>query len=68
MLQPRIDAAALQQFGVAALFHDAAGFHHHHAVGVFDGAQAVRHDQGGATLHQGLQGFLHQAFGFVVER
>ena len=38
VLQPRIHPAALQQFGMPALLNDAARFHHHHAVGVLDGA------------------------------
>ena len=68
VLQAGIYAAALDQLGMGALFHDAARFHHHHPVGMFDGGQAVRHHQGGTALHEALQGFLHEAFRFVVER
>ena len=51
-----------------AHFNDAAMLHHHHAIGVLNGAEPVRHDQSGAALHEALQGFLHQPFRLVVQR
>ena len=53
---------------MGALLGNAAPLHDHHAVGMFDGGQAVCNDQRGAALHQALQRVLHQPFGFGVER
>src|SRR3990167_3745605 len=54
-MQPGIQAVGTQQLAVRALFHDLAVGQHHHAVGVFDGGQAVRDHQGGAALHEAGQ-------------
>ena len=51
---------------MAALLNNAPAFHDDYAVGMLNGAQAVRNNQRGAALHEALQGFLHQAFRFVV--
>ncbi len=52
---------------VAALLGHAAAFHHDDAIGMLNGGEAVRDDEGGAALHQSLQGVLHQALGLRVE-
>ena len=38
------------------------------AVGVADGGETVRDDQRGASLREPQQRFLHEAFGFGVQR
>jgi hypothetical protein len=43
-------------------------FHHHDLVGVFDGRQAVRDDQGGSVLHQVVQGALDVPLRLGVQR
>jgi hypothetical protein len=68
VVQPRISTATGQQLRGGALLDDAPPLHHDDPVCVLDGGQAVRHDQGGATQHEFLQGVLHQALRFVVQR
>jgi hypothetical protein len=41
--------------------------HYNDAVGLEYRGQTMRNDYGGATLHQPLEGLLHEAFGFRVE-
>ena len=36
-------------------------------VGVADGGEAVGDDEGGATLHEALEGFVDEALGLAVE-
>ncbi len=37
------------------------------AIGVYDGRKAVGDDEGRAALHQSVQSFLNERFGFGVE-
>ncbi len=50
----------LHQLGVGAPLHDAAVVEHEEAVGGLDGGEPVRDDEGGASLHEPLQGLLHE--------
>ena len=50
-----------------ALLDQAASLQRQHAVGVFDGRQAVRDDQCRAPEHQPLQRVLHSAFALAVQ-
>ena len=66
-VQVAVQATLGQQCGVGAVLHDPAGVHDQDAVGVADGAEAVRDHEGGAALHQAFQGGLHQCFRFIVQ-
>ena len=52
---------------MTADFGDLAMGQHDDAVSPFDGRQAMRDDEGGATLHQTVQCGLDGAFGLAVE-
>ncbi len=66
-VQARIDAVARQQLLVRADLHDGALIQHDDAVGVLDGREAVRNDDGGSTSHQGFQACLHLPFRFRIQ-
>ena len=66
LVQPVINAALRQQFLVRALFAQAAFVEHQDAVGVLNGAEAVRDDQRGAAGEQAVQRFANQQFRFCV--
>mmetsp|Transcript_25241 Transcript_25241/g.74098 ORF Transcript_25241/g.74098 Transcript_25241/m.74098 type:complete len:414 (+) Transcript_25241:22-1263(+) len=59
--------AALEQVLVAALPGHAPLREQHDGVGVHHGAQAVGDDDGGAVLHEALQGRLHQRLALRVQ-
>lgn len=67
-LQACVQSAHRHQLSVGALFGNAPTLHDDDPVGMLDGGQAVRNDQGGTSLHQALQGVLYQPFGFGVQR
>lgn len=67
-MQRRVVPAAGQQLVVAAALQHLALFHHHDLVGVFDGRQAVRDDQGGSVLHQVVQAALDVPLRLGVQR
>ena len=67
VIQPLVVPVFGYQLLVRAVFHDFALVHDVDFVRVADGAQAVGDGDGGARLHQALQGFLHQAFALRVE-
>ncbi len=48
---------------MGALFVDLALFDDEDLVGAADGAEAVGDDEGGAVLHQALEGLLDEFFG-----
>ena len=50
-----------------AALYDASFVEHANLVGVLDGGEAVGDGDGGARLHQALEGFLHEAFALGVE-
>ena len=66
--QVLVGAVACQQVGVRALLDDASVLHHANHIGIFDRAQPVGNHQCGASLHQVVEGFLHQMLAFGVER
>jgi hypothetical protein len=37
------------------------------AIGVFDGAETVGDDDGGASFHQAIKGFFDEEFAFCVK-
>ncbi len=53
-----------QQFGVGAAFDDGAVRDDENLVGQADGGEAMRDNEGGATLHQGSGAGLDEGFGF----
>jgi hypothetical protein len=55
------------EFGVSTDGDFAAVIHHHDAVRFEDGGQPMGNDDGGAALHEFLECFLHQPFGFGVQ-
>ena len=57
-----------QQLCMRALGDDAALVHHHDAVGLEHGGQAVGDDQRGATRHQPFQCLLHAVFALCIQR
>jgi hypothetical protein len=62
-----IQAVARQQLGMGADVDDAAGLHHHDAVGAQHGGQAVGDHQRGAPGHQPFQRLLHHVLALGVE-
>ena len=52
---------------MGALFCNLAVLHHEDAVGVTDGREPVRHDEGGAPLHQTCECILNLDFGSGVD-
>ena len=66
--QPSVQTIARHELCVGAGIDDAATVHHHDAVGVDHGAQAVGDDQGRAALHGLFQGGLHRTLALGVER
>ena len=67
VIQSLVIPVLCNQLFVRAAFHDFAFVHDVDFVRVADSAQAVGDGDGGARLHQALQGFLHQAFALCVE-
>ena len=51
-----------------AVLDDLAALDHQDAVGMHDGVQPVRDDDGGAVLAEMLDRLLHLALGFGIER
>lgn len=62
VMQPCVNPAKLQKLFVPALLHNVAVGHDDHSVGMLDGGESVRNDQGGAPLHQIVQCLLHPTF------
>jgi hypothetical protein len=56
------------QRGVIAEFDEFAVADHGDAIGVADGGQTMRDDNGGAALAQAAQGPLNPLFGLYVDR
>ena len=56
--QPTVNPFLGHQLLVGAFLDLLTLFEHHNPVGFLDGAQAMGHDQGGSSFHQGLQGLL----------
>src|SRR5262245_27241560 len=63
-----VDAAAAEQLGVGALLGDAAVFQDDDEVGFLNGGKAVGDADGGAALHEVVEGALDGALGFGVQR
>ena len=78
MVDPSVEELQLRQFGVqAALRHqrivralgdDAAAVHHHDAVGLEHGREAMGDDQRRAPAHQVFERGLHRALALRVQR
>src|SRR4051794_21298235 len=62
-----IAPAAAEQIVMLAALDDLAALDHQNGVGVHDGVQAMRDDDGGAVLAQMLDRLLHGFFGFRIE-
>ena len=62
-----IEAPLLQQCGMGPFFHDFPFIQDQDAIGALNGAEPMRHDEGGAVDHQALQRFLHQPFGLRIQ-
>ena len=62
-----IEAVLGEEIGVGALFDDAALVEDVDAVGIADGGEAVGDDDGAAVLHEGVEGFLNEAFCFRID-
>ena len=62
-VQVVVMSALAQEFGVRALLGDRAVLDDEDTVGAADGAQAVRDDEGGASLHQRFHAALDQGLG-----
>ena len=63
-----VEPAVGEQAVVGALLDDAALIHDQDAVGGADRGEAVGDDEGGAPLHQPVEGLLHLALALGVER
>ena len=57
-----------QQFGVRAQLDNFTAVQHHDAMRMADGGEAMRDDQRGATGGKAHERFLHEPFGFRIER
>ena len=67
--QPRVGAVgAGHEVAVAPLLDDAAVLHDGDGVDAPDGGEPVRHQHGGAALHDALQRLLQHALGLGVQR
>lgn len=62
-----IEALLRQQGVVRAALDDAALVEDENLIGALDGGQSVRDDEGGASAHESVEGFLHESFGLGVE-
>lgn len=61
-------AAEREQLGLRSLFNDSAATQYDDAVCVPDGREAVGDDERSAATRQARERFLHEAFGFGVQR
>ena len=62
-----IGAVALDQFVVAAAFHDPAVVENEDAVGMADGGETVGDDQAGAAVHEPFERFVDEALALGIE-
>ena len=62
-----VDALLLHQFLVSALLHSLAFTHHHDAVRVIDGGEAVSDHDAGPALPGLVQGLLHHLLALCVQ-
>ena len=61
-----VNAAKGDEVIVLAALDDLAFLQDHDFVGILDGGQAVRDDDGGALAHHFGQGILHKSLAFSV--
>ena len=66
LVQAVVNAALREKFLMSALFAQAAFVEHQNAVGVLNGAQAMRDHQRGAAGQQTVQRFANQQFRFGI--
>lgn len=59
VVQVGVKAFLFQQFPVGSLFHNVSLIHHHDAIRFLDGAQPVRYDKAGPTLHHFVERLLN---------
>ena len=62
-----VQAAAGDEFVMCADFLDDTFFHRNDLIGVFHRGEPVRHDEGGAILHEGGERYLDLVFTFCVQ-
>src|SRR5450631_4475530 len=67
VIQVAVVAVQGQQFVVGAEFDDASGVQHGDAVGIADGGDAVRNEDGGAAAHDVAQVIEDLVFGVGVD-
>src|SRR5438105_9282799 len=67
-VEARVEALAREELGVRAELREPAALEHRDAVGALDGGEPVCNHDGGAPAHQRVEGRLHLALGFRVER
>ena len=67
LVEAVVDAALGEEFLMRALFAQAAFVEDEDAVGVLDGAEAVRDDERGAAAEQAVERFADLEFGFGVD-
>ena len=68
VIERRVKPAAREQLRVRALLDDAAAAHDQNAVGIADGAQAVRDDKARAPAHEVIHRLLNELLGAGVDR
>ena len=67
LIEPVVNASLTEQFLMGALLAQASFVEDENAVGILDGAQAVRDDNRGASGEQPVQGFANHHFGFCID-
>ncbi len=60
-------SVGFEELFVGSLFDDVAFFENVNAMCVLDGGEAVGDDEGGAVLHEVVEGGLDLAFGFRID-
>jgi len=66
LVQAIVNSALSEKLLMRALLAQAAFVKHEDAVGVLNGAQAVRDDESGAPGEQAIQSFANEQLGFGV--
>jgi hypothetical protein len=62
-----IETTTGKQFFMCATFDDFTLFEHDNLIGSLDRGETMRDNERGPSLHQSLQRFLNETFGFVIE-
>src|SRR5215469_12212055 len=67
LVQFRVDAWLAQQLAVGAALHDRPILYNQDLIGLQDGREAVRYDDGSASSESAFQGPLNSRFRFGIE-